>query len=66
MVIKKNISKSKLNVYRILKLGIVGNEFYDPVYNEKINLLSDKGGSDVKWWNGSAPIWSTARSKVCL
>lgn len=37
--------------------GIVANNMYDPVYNETFGM----GTTDPKWWNGSEPIWTTAK-----
>ena len=37
--------------------GIIGNQMYDPVFNEKFRLSN----TESKWWNGGEPIWVTAR-----
>jgi len=42
--------------------GIVGNEFYDPVFNETFTL--NKTMNNIKWWNGTGtqnvePVWVT-------
>ena len=42
--------------------GIVANEFYDPVYNETVNIVTMM--NDIKWWNGTGtqkvePVWVT-------
>jgi len=41
--------------------GIVGNEFYDPVYDETFTIPTM---NDIKWWNGTRgqkvePVWVT-------
>lgn len=43
--------------------GITGNSFYDPNYNEKVNLLADSKSNDIRFWNGSEPIWLTAKKQ---
>ena len=35
--------------------GIVANNMYDPVYEEK--FFPGKGSLDQKWWNATIPIW---------
>ena len=37
--------------------GIVANNFYDPVYKE---YFSKHKKDQLKWWNETEPIWSTA------
>ena len=37
--------------------GIVGNTFFDPVFNETF-FISSKNYLDSKWWNGE-PVWIT-------
>jgi predicted AlkP superfamily pyrophosphatase or phosphodiesterase len=41
--------------------GITGNSFFDPNYNQSVNLLRDSNAMDIKYWNGSEPIWETAK-----
>lgn len=41
--------------------GIVGNTFYDPKLKEKVNLIKDSKGNDVRFWNQSEPIWLSAK-----
>jgi len=41
--------------------GVVANEFYDPVYDEKFTIETS---NDIKWWNGTGaqkvePVWVT-------
>lgn len=36
--------------------GIIADNFYDPLYKE--HFTKDK--TELKWWNSSEPIWSTA------
>lgn len=36
--------------------GIVGNNFYDPLFNETFSI---KRSGNTKWWQGE-PIWSVA------
>ena len=44
--------------------GIIGNSFYDPKYNEKINLIGNPKGLDIKFWNATEPIWDSAKKQV--
>lgn len=44
--------------------GIVGNTFYDPNYDEKVNLIGDSKSKDIRFWNQSEPIWETAKKQV--
>ncbi|KAK3576513.1 hypothetical protein CHS0354_034187 [Potamilus streckersoni] len=40
--------------------GIVGNDFYDPLYNETFMANNDSQVRDPKWFNmGGQPIWVT-------
>ena len=45
--------------------GVVGNEMYDPVFNETFHLSNMTQERDPKWWNngsqgaGGEPIWVT-------
>ena len=45
--------------------GVVGNSFYDPVNDRRVNLIGDAKAitNDAKWWGGE-PIWKTARNQV--
>ncbi|KAK6184426.1 hypothetical protein SNE40_006900 [Patella caerulea] len=36
--------------------GIVGNQMYDPVFNESFTIRT----RDSKWWEAGKPIWITA------
>ena len=36
--------------------GIIADDFYDPVFKEHFR----NSKSDLKWWNSSEPVWSTA------
>jgi predicted AlkP superfamily pyrophosphatase or phosphodiesterase len=45
--------------------GIIGNDFFDNVYNEMIALQSNSRALDPKWWNSSDPLWLTAKNQVC-
>jgi predicted AlkP superfamily pyrophosphatase or phosphodiesterase len=43
--------------------GIVGNDLYDPNYNEYVNLIRDGKGKDIRFWNATEPIWESARKQ---
>jgi hypothetical protein len=42
--------------------GIVGNSFYDPNYDIKVNLIGGTNANEEQWWNQSEPVWLTARN----
>lgn len=44
--------------------GIVGNTFYDPFYDMKVELIGGVSSLEERWWNQSEPVWLTARKKV--
>uniref|UniRef100_T1EGT4 Extracellular Endonuclease subunit A domain-containing protein n=1 Tax=Helobdella robusta TaxID=6412 RepID=T1EGT4_HELRO len=49
--------------------GIVGNSFYDPLFNETFDI-SSPDGTDSKWWDGKSgklvePIWITNQKCGC-
>lgn len=44
--------------------GIVSNNFWDPVYQEKFVLDYDCSNYDPKFYNASEPIWLTCRRVV--
>ena len=39
--------------------GIIHNEFFDPEFKEKFNIVNNPGPTNGKWWGGQ-PIWVTA------
>ena len=39
--------------------GIIHNEFFDPEFKEKFNIVNNPGPMNGKWWGGQ-PIWVTA------
>ncbi len=43
--------------------GITGNTFYDPRYNQKVNLLRDANSNDIRFWNATEPIWDSAKKQ---
>ncbi len=43
--------------------GIVSNDFYDPLYNQTVELQGPSG-TEVRWWNNTDPIWYTAKQQV--
>jgi hypothetical protein len=44
--------------------GIVGNTFYDPQYDLRVNLIGGSNANEQQWWNQSEPIWLTAKKQV--
>ncbi|EDO40670.1 predicted protein, partial [Nematostella vectensis] len=43
--------------------GIVGNSFYDPLFNESFYLETDCSNFDPKFYNESEPIWLTMEKR---
>jgi predicted AlkP superfamily pyrophosphatase or phosphodiesterase len=44
--------------------GIVGNQFYDPNINLKVNFLAnDNSGLDARWWDKAEPVWLSAKNQ---
>jgi predicted AlkP superfamily pyrophosphatase or phosphodiesterase len=42
--------------------GIVGNEFFDPVFNATFSVSRNAGVTEGRWWGGE-PIWVTAEKQ---
>lgn len=43
--------------------GIVGNQFWDPVFEEEFYYTNTTSSMQPKWWANAEPVWNTAEKQ---